>query len=76
LTVGLADAATYPTPLGPRPRDADRVRSAAAILRDPARREIAAFWAMLPPDQPLPALPTAADPGPLRDLRDGRRGAR
>ena len=45
LELGLADAATYATPLGPRPRTADRVRAAAAVLRDPRRRLVAELWA-------------------------------
>jgi hypothetical protein len=45
LELGLADAAIYATPLGPRPRTPERVRAAAAILRDPRRRLIAELWA-------------------------------
>jgi hypothetical protein len=45
LELGLADAATYATPLGPRPRTPERVRSAAAVLRDPRRRLVAELWA-------------------------------
>ncbi|MCA9676301.1 MAG: hypothetical protein KC464_14785, partial [Myxococcales bacterium] len=36
LELGLAAAATYATPLGPRPRTPELVRTAAATLRDPA----------------------------------------
>jgi hypothetical protein len=45
LELGLADAATYATPLGPRTRTAERVREAAAVLRDPRRRLVAELWA-------------------------------
>jgi hypothetical protein len=45
LELGLADAATYDTPLGPRSRTAERVREAAAVLRDPRRRLVAELWA-------------------------------
>lgn len=45
LELGLAAAATYATPLGPRPRTPELVRTAAATLRDPARRLAAEVWA-------------------------------
>jgi hypothetical protein len=45
LELGLASAATYPTPLGPRPRTPELVRAAVATLRDPARRLAAEIWA-------------------------------
>lgn len=45
LELGLAAAATYPTPLGPRARTVDAVRAAAAELRDPRRRLAAELWA-------------------------------
>ena len=38
LAAGLAQARTYPTPLGPRPRTAELVRAAMAELREPERR--------------------------------------
>ncbi len=49
LEVGLATAATYPTPLGGMPRDADLVRRALDELRDPARRAVHEVWAALDP---------------------------
>ncbi|HVK77465.1 MAG TPA: hypothetical protein VM734_29360 [Kofleriaceae bacterium] len=45
LELGLAAAATYATPLGPRSRTAEAVRSAAAALRDPRQRLLAELWA-------------------------------
>ena len=45
LAAGLATAATYATPLGPRERTADLVREALSELRDPARRLIHEWWA-------------------------------
>jgi hypothetical protein len=63
LELGLAAAATYMTPLGIRPRDADLVRRAAAELRDPARRLWHEIWASLParyrPKRQRPAGPSA-----------------
>jgi hypothetical protein len=45
LKVGMSSAKTYKTPLGERARDEDAVRRAMADLRDPEKREAAAFWA-------------------------------
>jgi hypothetical protein len=45
LELGLAAAATYATPIGPRARTAELVRTAAATLRDPERRLAAEVWA-------------------------------
>ncbi len=45
LELGLAAAATYPTPLGPMARHAEDVRAAAATLRDPRKRLVAELWA-------------------------------
>ena len=45
LELGFAAAATYATPLGPQPRNAELVRSAVATLRDPKARVVAEFWA-------------------------------
>lgn len=50
LALDLADARTYRTPLGIHERDADKVRQAAAELRDPARRLVHELWAELAPD--------------------------
>jgi hypothetical protein len=62
LELGFADAATYATPLGPRPRTADLVRAAAAALRDPAARLAAELW--LAPEVPAqPATDAAAADG-------------
>jgi hypothetical protein len=48
LELGLAAAQTYATALGPRPRDAELVRAAAAGLRDPAKRAWHELWALAP----------------------------
>lgn len=48
LELGLADAATYRSPLGTHARTPEAVRAAAATLRDPARRLIAEVWARVP----------------------------
>lgn len=75
LELGLAAARTYPTPLGPVPRTADKVRAAMAELRDPHKRLLHELWAQLPavpldPDPPAAAqdAPAAADaPAPWPD---------
>lgn len=67
LGLGLKAAATYMTPVGPRPRTEDKVRAAMAELRSPERRLGHEFWASLPPPaappKPPPAPPSAG-PGP------------
>ena len=45
LELGLASAASYPTPLGMRQRTAEKVRHAMAELRDPERRLLHELWA-------------------------------
>jgi hypothetical protein len=45
LELEFADAQTYATPLGPRPRTAEAVRAAVAALRDPYQRLVAELWA-------------------------------
>ena len=45
LELEFADAQTYKTPLGPRPRTAEAVRAAVAVLRDPYQRLVAELWA-------------------------------
>ena len=52
LELGLSAAATYPTPVGPSKRDADKVRLAMAKLRDPDRRLEEELWARLPAAAP------------------------
>jgi curved DNA-binding protein CbpA len=49
LAVGSATAGTYHTPLGPATRDADRVRQALAVLRDPEQRLLHELWANVVP---------------------------
>ena len=56
LELGFADAATYQTPLGPRPRTPELVRAAVATLRDPYKRVLAELWARHAPP-PRPAEP-------------------
>lgn len=62
LGVGMDAAATYASPLGPRPRDADLVRRSLDRLRDPARRAIDEVWGQMPAADPSEALsdPTLA----------------
>jgi hypothetical protein len=63
LAVGLESATSHPSPFGPRPRDADRVRQALDALRDPRRRAQHEVWAALPPreippdTEPVPGWP-------------------
>ena len=45
LAVGSADAARYDTPFGGAVRDADAVRQAMALLRDPGERVAQELWA-------------------------------
>lgn len=45
LSSGIMATATYETPLGPRPLDAEIVREAIAELRDPDLRLIHEWWA-------------------------------
>jgi hypothetical protein len=65
LELGLAAAATYDTPLGPRPRTPDLVRAAAATLRDPARRLAAELWASASPPSPQPRRGEATTDQPV-----------
>jgi hypothetical protein len=55
LALGSAAAETYPTPLGPATRDADRVRQALAALRDPQQRVLEELWANVEPANVEPA---------------------
>lgn len=72
LALGLAQAATYDTPLGPRPRTQEQVRQAMADLRDPSRRLLHEFWAAIPPQ----ALRGAFEMGDDCASRGGWPGAR
>lgn len=71
LGLGLKSAATYATPVGPRPRTEDRVRAAMAELRSPERRLGHEFWAALTPPaappRPPPAEAAAAIPAALTE---------
>ena len=58
LELGFADAATYATPLGPRPRTAEAIRAATATLRDPYQRLLAELVA-----RHAPAAAAAPAPG-------------
>lgn len=61
LELGFVDAATYATPLGPRPRTPEQVRAAVAALRDPYQRLVAELWARhAPPARLEPPVPVAA----------------
>ncbi len=75
LEVGMKQAARYPTPLGPFPRDAGLVRQAMAELREPDRRLLHELWAALPaspgPAEPaLEAPPAAPGPAPWPEALD------
>jgi hypothetical protein len=59
LELKLKSAMTYPTPLGPSERTADKVRQAMAELRDPERRLGHELWARL---DPALAAPPDAEP--------------
>lgn len=50
LDLGVARAAEYTTPLGPRPRTAERVRWALSELRDPRKRALHEAWGALGAD--------------------------
>lgn len=63
LGLGLKAAATYMTPVGPRPRTEDKVRAAMAALRDHERRLGHEFWASLPPPVAPPRPPAPPDTG-------------
>ena len=66
LELGFAQALTYQTPLGSRPRTPELVRAAVAALRDPYRRLIAELWARhAPPLRPGETV-AAAEPEPPR----------
>jgi hypothetical protein len=63
LELGFAEARTYATPVGPRPRTAEMVRAAVAALRDPYRRLVAELWARhAPPVQAEPPPSPAPEP--------------
>lgn len=79
LELKLKSAGGYPTPVGRAVRTADKVRSAMAELRDPARRLEHEIWARLDPEavptttttdvtsadeESSPRAPKAADPWP------------
>jgi hypothetical protein len=54
LSIGRQSALAYSTPLGPAQRTEDKVRAAAAELRDPAKRLVHEAWATLAAE-PTPA---------------------
>jgi hypothetical protein len=72
LELGLATAASYPSPLGPQPRTAELVRAAMAELRDPQRRLVAELWARLPATASAEAsgTPDVASSGPSSGKSD------
>jgi hypothetical protein len=63
LELAFADAATYATPLGPRPRTAEAVRAAVATLRDPHQRLVAELWVRNAPRATTTSA-TSATPAP------------
>jgi hypothetical protein len=70
LELGFAEAQTYATPLGPRPRTPEAVRAAIAALRDPYQRLVAELWARHAPPMhdAKPADPPSAPAILRRDL--------
>jgi hypothetical protein len=68
LELDFAEARSYLTPLGPRPRTSEAVRAAVAALRDPYQRLVAELWARHAPTTPIAAEPEAAPTG-TRGLR-------
>ena len=69
LELEFADAQTYATPLGPRPRTAEAVRAAVAALRDPYQRLVAELWARHAPPVKSGANAEDADRKPDPTLR-------
>jgi len=79
LELGLAQARTYPTPLGPQPRDASLVRHAMSELREPNKRLAHEVWARLPatplrragdePTEPNAAAELERNPAEPSELR-------
>jgi len=73
LELEFAEAKTYATPLGSRPRTPEAVRAAVAALRDPYQRLIAEVWARHAPavkaePAPAPARAPETHPGARRAL--------
>jgi hypothetical protein len=52
ISVGAASASRYQTPFGPLPRDANRVQSALAALRDPVQRVVHEHFYAMAQDRP------------------------
>ena len=72
LELGFADAMTFASPLGARPRTSEAVRAAVAALRDPYQRLVAELWARHAPPagvEPPPASSTTTTTAPPADLR-------
>ena len=67
LELDFAAAREYATPLGLRPRTAEAVRAAVAVLRDPYQRLVAELWARHAPAQLRE--PEADPPAPGPSLR-------
>lgn len=72
LELDFADAKTYATPLGARPRTSEAVRAAVAALRDPYQRLVAEVWA-----RHAPAVTTelVAEPAGEPQTNEGARRA-
>lgn len=70
LELGFEAAGAYATPLGPRPRTAEAVRAAVAVLRDPYQRLLAELWARHAPAslEAAPAAQAAAATGLRKKL--------
>lgn len=73
LELGVGKSATYGTPLGPRKRDAELVRTAMAELREPRRRLIHELWACPAPDS-VPDVEPGSDADTETTTADDPRG--
>ena len=70
LELDFATAKTYATPLGPRVRTPEAVRSAVATLRDPYQRLVAELWARhAPAHKSEPELREVEAPKPTSGMR-------
>jgi len=72
LELDFADAMTYATPLGSRPRTSEAVRAAVAALRDPYQRLVAEVWAR---HAPAVTKVAAAEPASSPESNEGARRA-
>jgi len=72
IELDFAEAKTYATPLGARPRTPEAVRAAVAALRDPYQRLVAEVWAR---HAPPVSTKVAAEPASPAETNEGARRA-